>query len=73
VALRCRIVLSAAAGESDVAIAKQLSVNRNTVILWPCTTWVEAWRKKVAAGDGFPRPRILHPYPEQRFAARHPR
>ncbi len=34
VALRCRIVLAAAAGESDVAIAKRLSVNRNTVILW---------------------------------------
>jgi transposase len=34
VALRCRIVLGAAAGESDVAIAKRLSVNRNTVILW---------------------------------------
>jgi transposase len=34
VALRCRIVVSAAAGKSDVAIAEQLSVNRNTVILW---------------------------------------
>src|ERR1700732_4256701 len=34
VALRCRIVMSAAAGESDVAIAQRLSVNRNTVILW---------------------------------------
>ena len=34
VALRCRIVLAAVAGESDVAIAEQLSVNRNTVILW---------------------------------------
>src|ERR1700686_5180688 len=34
VALRCRIILAAAAGESDVAIAQQLSVNRNTVILW---------------------------------------
>src|SRR5437879_7050643 len=34
VALRCRIVSAAAAGESDVAIAQQLSVNRNTVILW---------------------------------------
>src|ERR1017187_10469352 len=34
VALRCRIVLAAAAGESDVAIAGQLAVNRNTVILW---------------------------------------
>src|SRR6202158_988290 len=33
-ALRCRIVSAAAAGESDVAIAQQLSVNRNTVILW---------------------------------------
>src|ERR1700740_3231779 len=34
VALRCRIIQAAAAGESDVAIAEQLSVNRNTVILW---------------------------------------
>src|SRR6266699_2004532 len=34
VALRCRIVSAAAAGESDVAIAQRLSVNRNTVILW---------------------------------------
>ena len=34
VALRCRIVLAAAAGESDVSIAKRLAVNRNTVILW---------------------------------------
>src|SRR5579871_1323257 len=34
VALRCRIVLAAAAGESDVAIARRLAVNRNTVILW---------------------------------------
>src|SRR5438105_15789899 len=34
VALRCRIVLSAADGQSDVAIAQQLSINRKTVILW---------------------------------------
>jgi len=34
VALRCRIVLAAAGGESDVTIAEQLSVNRKTVILW---------------------------------------
>lgn len=34
VALRCRIIVAAAAGNSDVAIAEQLSVNRNTVILW---------------------------------------
>src|SRR2546429_4735626 len=34
VALRCRIVLAAAAGESNVAIAGRLAVNRNTVILW---------------------------------------
>jgi len=34
VALRCRIVVAAAAGKSDVAISEQLSVNRNTVILW---------------------------------------
>ena len=34
VALRCRIVLAAADGRSDVVIAEQLSVNRKTVILW---------------------------------------
>jgi transposase len=34
VALRCRIVLAAADGHSDVAIAEQVSVNRKTVILW---------------------------------------
>jgi len=34
VALRGRIVLAAAEGQSDVAIAEQLSVNRKTVILW---------------------------------------
>ena len=34
VALRCRIVLAAAEGQSDGAIADQLSVNRKTVILW---------------------------------------
>src|SRR5216683_8278992 len=34
VALRCRIVLAAAAGESHVGIAERLAVNRNTVILW---------------------------------------
>ena len=32
VALRCRIVLAAAEGQSDVAIAEQLSVNRKTVM-----------------------------------------
>lgn len=34
VALRCRIVLASAQGQSDVAISQQLSVNRKTVILW---------------------------------------
>src|SRR5450432_3540742 len=34
VALRCRIVVAAAAGEWDSAIARRLSINRNTVILW---------------------------------------
>ena len=34
VALRCRIVLAAAVGESDVSIAKRLAVNRDTVVLW---------------------------------------
>ena len=34
VAVRCRIVLAAAAGGSDITIAEQLGINRNTVILW---------------------------------------
>ena len=34
VALRCRIVLAAADGQTDVAIAQQLAINRKTVILW---------------------------------------
>jgi transposase len=34
VALHCRIVLAAADGQSDGAIAEQLSVNRKTVIVW---------------------------------------
>src|SRR5206468_1353926 len=34
VALRCRIVLASAAGESDVSVSRRLGVNRNTVILW---------------------------------------
>jgi hypothetical protein len=33
VALRCRIVLATADGQSYVAVAQQLSVNRKTVIL----------------------------------------
>ena len=34
VALRCRLVLAAAAGESDLAIASTNGVNRHTVALW---------------------------------------
>ena len=34
VCLRSRIVLAAAAGQSDSAIVRDLGVNRNTVILW---------------------------------------
>ena len=34
VALRCRIVLSAIAGENDLSIARRLAVNRHTVALW---------------------------------------
>ena len=34
VALRCRIVLASAAGETDVSVSRRLGVNRNTVILW---------------------------------------
>ena len=34
VALRSRIVLAAAAGQSDSAVARALEINRKTVILW---------------------------------------
>ena len=34
VALRCRIVLAAALGKAEAAIASQLQVNRKTVRLW---------------------------------------
>ena len=34
VALRCRIVLAAADGQSDLTIAQQYSINRKTVMLW---------------------------------------
>src|SRR5258707_14646038 len=34
VVLRCRIVLAAARGQSDLTIAEQLAVNRHTVRLW---------------------------------------
>src|SRR5213594_3747358 len=34
VALRSRIVLAAAAGQSDSASARQLDINRKTVMLW---------------------------------------
>ena len=34
VALRCRIIIGAAEGQSDGTIAARLSVNRKTVILW---------------------------------------
>src|ERR1039458_2451478 len=34
VALRCRILLAAAGGKSDNAIAQELETNRKTVTLW---------------------------------------
>src|ERR1700681_2828383 len=34
VALRSRIVLAAAAGQSDSSVARQLKINRKTVMLW---------------------------------------
>ena len=34
VTLRSRIILAAAAGQSDSAIARQLELNRKTVMLW---------------------------------------
>jgi DNA-binding NarL/FixJ family response regulator len=46
VAMRCQIVVAAASGKSDIAIAEQLSVNRNTVILWRETSPKSRRRKK---------------------------
>ena len=34
VVLRCRILLAAASGKSDNAIAQELGTNRKTAILW---------------------------------------
>jgi transposase len=50
VAMRCRIVLAAADGQSDVAIAQQVSVNRKTVILWRQRFVYEMWLRN--EGDG---------------------
>ena len=54
VALRCRIILRALAGESNVAIAGELEVNRITVQLWRKRVHQkgigEVWR--IAAGRG---------------------
>jgi transposase len=54
VALRSRIVLASAAGESDSAIAERLDTNRKTVILWR-TRFAQDGREslwEVAAGRG---------------------
>jgi hypothetical protein len=56
--MRCRIVLAAAAGESNVAIAERLSVNRNTVILWRkrfADEGLEACGTSLPAADESPR------------------
>jgi transposase len=54
VALRSRIVLGAAEGRSDSAIARQLQVNRHTVILWRQRFLEEGKESlwEVAAGRG---------------------
>src|SRR5258706_14119310 len=41
VALRSQIVLAAAEGQSDKAIAQRLQVNRKTVTLWRAALWQE--------------------------------
>ena len=54
VALRSRIVLAAAAGQADTAIATQLDVNRKTVTLWRTRFRDEGLRSlwEVAPGRG---------------------
>ena len=39
VALRCRLVLAAAAGQQDLAIASACGVNRHTAALWRGESW----------------------------------
>lgn len=54
VALRGRIILAAAAGQSDSAIARQLEINRKTVMLWRGRFGVEGMESlwEVAPGRG---------------------
>jgi transposase len=54
VALRGRIILAAAAGHSDSAIARQLEINRKTVMLWRGRFGVEGMESlwEVAPGRG---------------------
>ncbi len=54
VAVRGRIVLAAAAGQSDSAIARQLTINRKTVILWRARFAAEGLESvwEVAPGRG---------------------
>ncbi len=54
VALRCRIVLAAAEGESDNAIAQRLQINRKTVALWRARCTQEGVKSlwEIAPGRG---------------------
>ena len=54
VALRCRIVLAAAAGQTENATARQMGTNRQTVTLWRAR-WAERGREsrgEIAPGRG---------------------
>ena len=61
VALRSRIVLASAAGQSDCAIARDLDVNRNTVVLWRTLPTSDQTTKRIfiTATYGLPEVRRL--------------
>ena len=54
VVLRCRIVLGAAAGQSENSLAQQLKTNRNTVRLWRARFTQQGAKSlwEIAAGRG---------------------
>src|SRR5258706_4870040 len=52
VALRSQIVLAAAEGQSDNAIAQRLQVNRKTVTLWRARLFAEGLGEFLGVGAG---------------------
>src|ERR1017187_10538672 len=52
VALRCRILLAAAGGKSDNAIAQELETNRKTVTLWRAPLSLQGLKRRLEGAFG---------------------